>query len=384
MGVTCEETVAPMSSIGFEGFEKRLEIEFFASSFFTEPGGRGLRLLIRAQLDEMLKAAECTIVSELSNEYFDSYVLSESSLFIYPFKIILKTCGTTKLLLSIPLILSNASSLSLSVKNVKYTRGTFIFSGAQSFPHRSFVEEVSYLDKFFGTLGAGGMAYVMGNPGMSYNWHIYSVSAGDFVSEGTSDPVFTLEMCMTQLDRKQASLFYKDQCNSAAEMTLKSGISKILPKAKICDFEFDPCGYSMNSIEGPALSTIHVTPEDGFSYASFEAMGYHPRNCDLEALVERVLSCFSPIIFSIAVHVNSGACQSSWTKPIWPQGYTCEMTSQQALTGKSSVVYYNYRMGHAESPRSTLPSFDWEEESEENDYLQVEENGKKNIGCKDL
>jgi len=126
----------------------------------------------------------------------------------------------------------------------------------------------------------------------------------------------------------------------------------------------------MNSIEGPALSTIHVTPEDGFSYASFEAMGYHPRNCDLEALVERVLSCFSPIIFSIAVHVNSGACQSSWTKPIWPQGYTCEMTSQQELTGKSSVVYYNYRMGHAESPRSTLPAFDWEEESEENDYLQ--------------
>jgi S-adenosylmethionine decarboxylase len=192
MDMVCEETVAPMTAIGFEGFEKRLEIEFFASSFFTESEGRGLRALTRAQLDEMLKAAECTIVSELSNEHFDSYVLSESSLFVYPFKIILKTCGTTKLLLSIPLILSNASSLSLSVKNVKYTRGTFIFPGAQSFPHRSFSEEISYLDKYFGTLGSGGMAYVMGHSGTSYNWHIYSASADDFTSEGTSDPIFTL------------------------------------------------------------------------------------------------------------------------------------------------------------------------------------------------
>lgn len=383
MGVSCEETAGSMTAIGFEGFEKRLEIEFFASSFFMESAGRGLRSLTRAQLDEMLKEAECTIVSELSNEHFDSYVLSESSLFVYPSKIILKTCGTTKLLLSIPLILSNAISLSLSVKNVKYTRGTFIFPGAQSFPHRSFSEEVSYLDKYFGTLGSGGMAYVIGNSGTSYNWHIYSVSADDFASEGTSDPVFTLEMCMTQLDQKRASLFYKDKFNSAADMTLKSGISKILPQAKICDFEFDPCGYSMNSIEGPALSTIHVTPEDGFSYASFEAMGYDPKDCDLESLVERVLSCFRPMVFSIAVHVNVGTCQSSWTKPVWPRGYTCEMVSEQELTGKSSVGYYTYIMDNAESPRSTLPSFAWEEESEENDYLQVKVNGQ-NIGFKDL
>jgi S-adenosylmethionine decarboxylase len=25
-----------------------------------------------------------------------------------------------------------------------------------------------------------------------------------------------------------------------------------------------------------ALSTIHVTPEDGFSYASYEVMGFNP------------------------------------------------------------------------------------------------------------
>eukprot|EP01018_Ginkgo_biloba_P033442 Gb_35976 [translate_table: standard] len=293
-----------MTTIGFEGFEKRLEIEFFMQPLFVDPEGKGLRALTRQQMDEMLKAAECIIVAELSNEHFDSYVLSESSLFVYSSKIILKTCGTTKLLHSVPLIISNASRLSLRVKFVKYTRGSFIFPEAQPSPHHSFAEEVSYLEKFFGTLGSGGKAYVMGNSGKSQSWHIYSASAEETTHHNKPHPIYTLEMCMTHLDRKQASVFYKSHSKSAAEMTLDSGISDILPDSKVCDFDFDPCGYSMNAIEGSAFSTIHVTPEDSFSYASFEAMGYNPMECDLEGLVARVLSCFRPMVFCIAVHVR--------------------------------------------------------------------------------
>lgn len=383
MGGACGDSVAPMTAIGFEGFEKRLEVEFFAPSMFNDPEGRGLRALTRAELDEMLDAAQCTIVSELSNEHLDSYVLSESSLFVYPYKFVLKTCGTTKLLLSIPLILRYASKLSLSVKNVKYTRGTFIFSGIQPFPHRSFGEEVSYLEKYFGKLGSGGKAYVMGDSGKSYNWHVYCASAEDASSEGNVPPIFTLEMCMTELDHKQASVFYKDTSNSAEEITLNSGISDILPDSQICDFQFDPCGYSMNALEKSAISTIHVTPEDGFSYASFEAMGYDPKNCDLEGLVERVLSCFMPMVFSISVHASVDNGLSSWTKPVWPQGYICEMTSYQELTGKSSVVYHTYRMATNQSPRSTLPLLAWDEESEENGSLHLTEKEKKLLKCED-
>ena len=39
-------------------------------------------------------------------------------------------------------------SIFLSVTNVKYTRGTFMFLGAQSFLHRNFFEEVSCLVKY--------------------------------------------------------------------------------------------------------------------------------------------------------------------------------------------------------------------------------------------
>lgn len=260
-----------VSAIGFEGFEKRLEISFSDPGLFSDPQGRGLRSLTKSQLDEILAPAECTIVSSLANEDVDSYVLSESSLFVYAYKIIIKTCGTTKLLLAIPPILKLAESISLDVRAVRYTRGSFIFPGAQSFPHRHFSEEVAVLDGFFGKLGSGSKAYIMGGSDEAQNWHVYCASA-DSVSP--ADSVYTLEMCMTGLDREKASVFFKQQTGSAAEMTVNSGIRKILPNSEICDFDFEPCGYSMNSVEGPAVSTIHITPEDGFSYASFETAGY--------------------------------------------------------------------------------------------------------------
>ena len=62
----------------------------------------------------------------------------------------------------------------------------------------------------------------------------------------------------------------------------------------------------MNSLEEDAISTIHVTPEDGFSYASFEAAGYDLRAVSLEQLVKRVLDCFQPREFSMVVHCDEG------------------------------------------------------------------------------
>ncbi|ERN18715.1 hypothetical protein AMTR_s00322p00011170 [Amborella trichopoda] len=96
--------------IGFEGFEKLFENIFSDPSVFADPKGPGLRALSRAQIEEILDYARCaivdySIVNSVSNEFLNSYVLSESSLFVYPNKVILKTCGTTKLLLLILSIL---------------------------------------------------------------------------------------------------------------------------------------------------------------------------------------------------------------------------------------------------------------------------------------
>ncbi|KAJ0095607.1 hypothetical protein Patl1_16582 [Pistacia atlantica] len=323
-----------VSAIGFEGYEKRLELSFFEPGIFADPEGKGLRYLSKAQLDEILAPAECTIVSSLSNDHVDSYVLSESSLFVYPYKIIIKTCGTTKLLLSIPPILKLAETLSLEVQSVRYTRGSFIFPGSQPHPHRNFSEEVAVLDSYFGKLGSGSNAYV-------------------------------IEMCMTDLDREMASVFYKTQSGSAGTMTINSGIRDILPESKICDFEFDPCGYSMNSIEGTAMSTIHVTPEDGFSYASFETVGYDLKEVNLSELVERVLACFQPNDFSISVHAEVAGKFLEQDCLLDVKGYCCEESGLEELGMGGSVVFQKYvRTGGNTSPRSTLRCC-WKEEEDE-------------------
>ncbi|OWM84690.1 hypothetical protein CDL15_Pgr027477 [Punica granatum] len=355
----------PVSAIGFEGYEKRLELTFFEPSIFADPGGMGLRALSRSQIDEILKPAECTIVSSLSNEYLDSYVLSESSLFVYPYKIIIKTCGTTKLLFAIPAIIELANSLSLSVKSVMYTRGSFIFPGAQSFPHRSFSEEVALLDKHFGNLGFGSKAYLMGSPDETQKWHVYSATAEKEAS--CNNPVYTLEMCMTGLDNKKAAVFFKENSCSAKVMTEASGIRKILPESEICDFDFDPCGYSMNSIEGGAISTIHVTPEDGFSYASFEAVGYDLKVLGLGNLFERVLACFEPSEFSVALHSESTCANvGAEISQLALKGYGAEVTTREELGKNGSVVYARFARAAGSccgSPRSILKCC-WSEDEE--------------------
>ncbi|PQM34028.1 S-adenosylmethionine decarboxylase proenzyme 4 [Prunus yedoensis var. nudiflora] len=110
--------------------------------------GLGLRLLDFDSIQEVLDEVQCTVVSAVANHYFDAYVLSESSLFVYPTKIIIKTCGTTQLLKSIPPLLRHASlDLGLTLSSCRYTRGNFIFPRAQPFPYTNFQNEVVYLEE---------------------------------------------------------------------------------------------------------------------------------------------------------------------------------------------------------------------------------------------
>ncbi|CAL9170015.1 unnamed protein product [Musa hybrid cultivar] len=341
MAISLLDTPNPplASPIGFEGYEKRLEITFSEAPIFVDAHGWGLRALSRAQIDSILDLARCTIVSHLSNKNFDSYVLSESSLFVYPYKIILKTCGTTKLLLSIPRILELAAELSLSVFSVKYSRGTFIFPGAQPSPHRSFSDEVAVLNQFFGSLESGGDAYVIGDSANAdRKWHIY------YAANKPELPMVTLEMCMTKLNTERALIFFKNSVEGhecpAKAMTKLSGISNIIPEMEICDFDFEPCGYSMNGIHGPSLSTIHVTPEEGFSYASYEAMGFDPLTSVQQDLIERVLRCFDPSEFSLAVTIFGGrGLAGTWTDKILLDGYTCKDRVEQDLPGGGLLIY---------------------------------------------
>ncbi|KAJ2635360.1 spermidine resistance protein [Coemansia sp. RSA 1286] len=130
----------------------------------------GLRCVPRAIWREMLDLVHCQVLSTLCNERLDSYLLSESSFFVYPHKLVLKTCGTTTLLYAIPRILEIANDFlgATGAYQLFYSRKNFMFPDQQEELHRSWEKEVTYLDAHF----PEGSAYLIGKTNRDH-WHVY-------------------------------------------------------------------------------------------------------------------------------------------------------------------------------------------------------------------
>lgn len=270
----------------FEGQEKRLQLQISG-------GATGLRSVDRAEWSQLLALAKCTILSVETNELCDSYVLSESSLFVYDDGIMVKTCGTTSLLHMLPRLLERIYAFGAKVAHVRFTRSQLLFPTEQHFPHKTFESEVEFLQRFF----PEGEALVLGRPGDAQH-HVFVAQYIDVVDAPLSRPL--LEFVMTDLDRDaMQSFFNKTGDVTANVMRQASGIADVLPPGcKIDDQAFEPCGYSANALSGPGLVSIHVTPEDHCSFASFETSAFEG---DASAYVAQVVQIFRPRMLSLVL-----------------------------------------------------------------------------------
>ncbi|KAJ4873404.1 S-adenosylmethionine decarboxylase proenzyme 4 [Raphanus sativus] len=344
-----------MAVSGFEGFEKRLELRFFndntTTTSTTNKSPMGLRLIDFESLDQVLTQVQCTVVSAVANHSFDAYVLSESSLFVYPTKIIIKTCGTTQLLKSIRPFIHLARTLNLTLRACRYSRGSFIFPKSQPFPHTSFEDEVVIVEDSLPKSLRHRKAFVMtpsNNP--SRAWHVFTASA----DVEPDEPLVVVEVCMTELDPVNALSFFRrkgDENNDSAgkEMTRLSGIDAINENAFVCDFAFDPCGYSMNGVDGDRYSTIHVTPEDGFSYASFECgLSLHDDGRgDIAEVLSRAIDVFRPSCVSIATTYGGEDYDREVTKRVErvlakKLGLKCRSRLMDEFPGSGTVVFQSF------------------------------------------
>lgn len=103
---------------GYEGDALVVSDDEASLSDGTNPASirrHGLRTLCRSDLDRICAKARCTILSGVSNRYLDAYVLSESSLFVYPNMIVLKTCGTTTLLRCVAILIELGHTVGLEI-----------------------------------------------------------------------------------------------------------------------------------------------------------------------------------------------------------------------------------------------------------------------------
>merc|ERR1719454_1915412 len=123
------EAPYPAPDIYFEGPEKKLEV-FFSGL----PNKSGFRHFPPSVWSDVLSEAHCSILHSVGNEAFDAYLLSESSLFVYPHKLILKTCGSTTLLLVLPKVLGLAAQLGCSLSHVHYSHFRFAHPQLQPYP----------------------------------------------------------------------------------------------------------------------------------------------------------------------------------------------------------------------------------------------------------
>ena len=242
----------------FTGPEKLLEV-WFGSSAAALPACAsplGLKAVACEVWKEMLDLVHCEVLSIVESEAMDAYLLSESSMFVFPHKLILKTCGTTTLLCGLPRILEIAATLAgfahvqadlvagtptaATPYRVFYSRKNFLFPDRQRGPHRSWRDEVKALDKLF----LGGSAYMIGKMNGEH-WYLYLTEPNTILTppstpdraETATRPLQlpqlpditpyestdgetqdeTLEILMTDLDEANAQQFYLDHASAVAE-----------------------------------------------------------------------------------------------------------------------------------------------------------------------
>lgn len=138
----------------------------------------------------MLDIVKCKVLSVVKNKHVDAYLLSESSMFVFPHKVILKTCGTTTLLNGLPELLRIAveagfntdgdvvdGNVAATPYRVFYSRKSFMFPDKQMHPHKSWRDEVEYLDEWF----LNGSAYMVGKMNGEH-WYLYLTNPGSMLS----------------------------------------------------------------------------------------------------------------------------------------------------------------------------------------------------------
>ena len=280
----------------FEGVEKRIEIRFEPA----QADGLGLRALGRNILDELCSKCKCAIIHHDETEFYDAYILSESSLFVFRDKVMIKTCGTTVPLEGVDFLVTQARVIGALPVDMTYTRSSFLFPDLQLQPHNDLNTELQYLSDM-NILGrkVPGKSSILGDSNGKY----WLVHYKNFLTDSSEKdvPVVTpqhassrclqtdfqsgqimVDIIMTGIDKAACDLYHKDPSKSDEdnENVMGNSLRSMLPEFETISGKcYDPCGYSCNAFSGDRYFTVHITPEEAFSYASVEAV--FAEGCDV-------------------------------------------------------------------------------------------------------
>eukprot|EP00927_Polykrikos_kofoidii_P073016 TRINITY_DN69090_c0_g1_i1.p1 TRINITY_DN69090_c0_g1~~TRINITY_DN69090_c0_g1_i1.p1 ORF type:complete len:366 (-),score=58.28 TRINITY_DN69090_c0_g1_i1:21-1118(-) len=338
----------------FEGTEKRIEIDFETTASVLESTAVPQSSLLDVPTEswaEVVKLCQTTILSSKESSGFKSYLLSESSLLVYPDKLIIKTCGRTVPLASVEKVLSLAHGVGKEPVWLVYSRKSFLKPLAQPEEHRDMNAEVSACQR---ACNGRGDAYILG-PLTGDHWLVYNA---DFIPrDGTSRGDFTIDMMMYGLPEDVRKCFQttapEGSREGADEMTRSSGFGAVIASigGEIDDYSFLPCGYSCNAHANGAYCVTHVTPEESCSYASFETnFGcdfFNTLDTDISGkvngLVSQVLEVFKPEHLTLTLFTDAGAITALGGAPFCvPAPYMRKNTNTYSFELDYSATVANY------------------------------------------
>lgn len=165
---------------------------------------------------------------------------SESSMFVFGRKIILKTCGTTTLLKAVPMILEIASSAGCrSLDFLMYSRKAFLSPEQQPWPHNQWDNEVEYLDSIFEKDHFDTSGHLLGKTN-GENWCLYtctplSLKADENINYKNAAKNVKLEILMTELDQNKMKKFWRTETERRAAKEEEKSIGKSIVKHTFTD-----------------------------------------------------------------------------------------------------------------------------------------------------
>lgn len=232
----------------FEGSEKKIEI-------VTRPDVPSLRTLGQAYWKQLVEKAHAEILSMVSNELCDAYLLSESSLFVWDDRCLMLTCGTTTLVDAATLFIEDQGVAAIDF---------FSYQRKNEYqPHlqrTTIAHDLQQLRELL-PMSACQFGYLD-----SHHHYLFWSAAPDY-QPLTDDR--TSELLMYHITGPAA---LRLNCEEQQLTTIREllDLKTLLPGFKLDDFLFQPCGYSVNAIKEHHYATIHITPQQSSSYVSFE------------------------------------------------------------------------------------------------------------------
>jgi len=296
----------------FEGSEKKAEILVNASKIS----------LIDDIADDfwtnLVQCCNAQILSSIRNDDCKAFLLSESSLFVWHDRLLILTCGNTRLVHSVEFFIQQIGMD--KIQQVIYQRKNEYFAHAQP---SSFGDDIKLLGQY-----VQGKAYRFGELDSHHNYIFHQDNS--FQADSLDK---TYEFLAYQISQ-QASEKLTTVGLKAEEIRQFLQLDKLIGDFMLDDFVFDPFGYSVNAIKGKDYLTIHVTPQANSSYVSIES------NINLTELTADFLTILAPKSFDLLSFNDFDFV--NLTDEFIPKDYVSKSRVSERLSNNYLVCFANY------------------------------------------